>query len=179
MGEDFRTNVTAQVSIPSRDMRCCLLIGLCNFFVSAAFLPLLAKGTKSTPGYSSTIINTTSVSGIMKGSSGGQFAYATSKSAMNHLTQMLATTFIDTKVRGNAIAPAVFPSEMTGGQSDENQKTKLDGERGKSYPAQRPGKDEDVAAAVLYLAGPGGVFINGQILHLDGGNMLKEATVDF
>jgi len=157
----FKTNVFAQ------------------FFVSAAFLPLLAKGTKSTPGYSSTIINTTSISGIMKGSSGGQFAYGTSKSAMNHLTQMLATMLVDTKVRVNAIAPAVFPSEMTSDQTDENQKSKLTSGRGKDYPAKRPGKDEDIAAAVLYLAGPGGVFINGQILHLDGGRLLQEPTVDF
>lgn len=92
---------------------------------------------------------------------------------------MLATIFVDTKVRVNAIAPAVFPSEMTGGDSDANNKTELKSDRGKQYPAKRPGRDEDVAAAVLYLAGPGGVFINGQILHLDGGNLLREPSVDF
>ncbi|TGZ83471.1 NAD(P)-binding protein [Ascodesmis nigricans] len=163
--QTYRTNVTAQ------------------YFVSIAFLPLLSAGTKSTSGYCASIINTTSTSGIMKGSSGGQFAYSTSKSAFNHLTQMLATTFmeLDAKVRVNAIAPAVFPSEMTAGKSGADQKTAREemGERGKSYPAGRPGREEDVAAAVLYLAGPGGVFVNGQVVRLDGGNLLKQPTVMF
>ena len=33
----------------------------------------------------------------------------------------------------------------------------------------RPGSDADMAACVLWLAGPGGVFMNGQIVYLDGG----------
>lgn len=59
--ETFQTNITAQ------------------YFMSAAFLPLLAKGREVTPGYSTSIVNVASISGVMKGSSMGQFAYATSK----------------------------------------------------------------------------------------------------
>ena len=33
----------------------------------------------------------------------------------------------------------------------------------------RPGHDSDMAATILYLAGPGGVFLNGQVIYLDGG----------
>ena len=51
-------------------------------FVSAAFLPLLNAGAKSVKGYASQIINTSSISGIMKNASGGQFAYAGSKQAV-------------------------------------------------------------------------------------------------
>jgi len=51
-------------------------------FVSAAFLPLLNAGAKNVKGYASQIINTSSISGIMKGASGGQFAYAGSKQAV-------------------------------------------------------------------------------------------------
>lgn len=51
-------------------------------FTAASFLPLLKKGAESTTGYASQIINTTSISGLMKGSSGGQFAYAASKASM-------------------------------------------------------------------------------------------------
>lgn len=58
----FQTNLTAQ------------------FFTTAAFLPLLAKGRDATPGFTSSVINIASMSGVMKGSSSsGQFAYATSK----------------------------------------------------------------------------------------------------
>lgn len=37
---------------------------------------------------------------------------------------------------------------------------------------ERTGGDADMAAAVLYLAGPGGVFLNGQVLYPDGGMLL-------
>jgi len=59
--ETLQTNLTAQ------------------FFMTAAFLPLLAKGRDVTPGYTSSVVNTASISGVMKESSSGQFAYATSK----------------------------------------------------------------------------------------------------
>ncbi|KAL8905718.1 MAG: hypothetical protein Q9207_002474 [Kuettlingeria erythrocarpa] len=105
--ETFRTNITAQ------------------YFVTAAFLPLLAKGREVTPGYSTSVVNIASISGVMKGSSMGQFAYATSKAGLIHLTRMLATTCADAKIRVNCIAPGIFPSEMTAGGSGEDQKSEL------------------------------------------------------
>ena len=129
--ETFETNVTSQ------------------FFMSAAFIPLLAKATGSTAGYSSCITNITSISGLMKGSSNGQFAYASSKAAMAHLSRMLATTLMSTKIRVNQvcceptsklwyntdadvkqIAPGVFPSEMTTSESDDAQKSELSSKLG-------------------------------------------------
>lgn len=144
------------------------------FYMSMTFLPLLAKGNEVTPGYSSQVINVSSISGAMKGSSSGQFAYASSKAAATHLSKMLATTFVKTKVRVNVIAPGVFPSEMTTGSSDEDNKSVIEG--GMSNPAGRPGKDTDMAATVLLLAGPGGVFFNEQILYPDGGNTLVQPS---
>lgn len=73
------------------------------FWMSMTFLPLLAKGGSVTPGYTSQIINVSSISGYMKGSSNGQFAYASSKAAATHLGRMLATTLIGTKVRVNTM----------------------------------------------------------------------------
>ena len=93
--ETYQTNVAAQ------------------FFMAMAFLPLLAKARESTPQYSSSVINVSSISGYMKGSSGGQFSYASSKAALTHLTRMLATAFAGVKVRVNAIAPGIFPSEVS------------------------------------------------------------------
>ncbi|KAF1917772.1 hypothetical protein BDU57DRAFT_445132 [Ampelomyces quisqualis] len=142
------------------------------FWMSMNFLPLLAKGKDATPGHTSQVINISSISGYMKGSSNGQFAYASSKAAGTHLSRMLATTFAGTKVRVNTIAPGVFPSEMTTGSSDEDNKSVIDSKM--SNPAGRPGKDTDMAATVLFLAGPGGVFYNEQVLYPDGGNTLTQ-----
>lgn len=147
--DTFETNVSAQ------------------YFMSAGFLPLLAKAGASTPKLSPSIINITSISGVMKGSSNGQFAYASSKAAILHLTRMMATTFAEAKIRVNSIAPGVFPSEMTAGESDEHQKSELDSEA--SSPAGRYGSETDMGACVLFLAGPGGQFLNGQIIYPEGG----------
>jgi len=155
--ETYRTNVAAV------------------YFMSAHFLPLLAKGNETIKGYSSSIINITSISGIMKTPSSGQFAYAASKAAAIQVTRNLGNTLINTKVRVNSIAPGVFPSEMTAQESADNNKSELPG-FGEGLPAGRAGKDEDMAASVLFLAGQGGVFYNGQIIAPDGGNLLKTAS---
>ena len=149
--DTFQTNVTGQ------------------YWMSMAFLPLLAKDTAKTPGYSSSVVNVSSISGAMKGSGGGQFAYASSKAAFTHLSRMLATTFKDVKVRVNTIAPGIFPSEMTAGDSEEDKKSTLDMEP--TNPSGRTGEDSDVAATILILAGKGGLFYNEQIMYPDGGKL--------
>lgn len=109
----------------------------------------------------SSVVNISSISGAMKGSSNGQFAYASSKAAYTHLSRMLATTFKDVGVRVNVIAPGVFPSEMTAGSSGDDNKSELDM---RSYnPAGRKGYDTDMAASILFLAGRGGAWYNEQI----------------
>ncbi|SCO86250.1 related to NAD(P)H-dependent oxidoreductase [Fusarium oxysporum] len=140
------------------------------YYMSMAFLPLLAKGRETTPGYSSQIVNVSSISGAMKGSSMGQPAYATSKAALTHLSRMIATLTKDIKVRVNVIAPGLFPSEMTTGESDEGNKSNID--KKMTNPAGRPGHDTDMAATILFLAGKGGLFYNGQIVYPDGGKFL-------
>ncbi|KAI4236099.1 MAG: hypothetical protein LQ349_002751 [Xanthoria aureola] len=152
--ETFNTNITAQ------------------YFMTAAFLPLLAKGREVTPGYSTSVVNVASISGVMKGSSMGQFAYATSKAGLIHLTRIMASTFAEAKIRVNCIAPGLFPSEMTAGSSGDDQKSELKPEL--SNPAGRPGSDSDMAACILFLAGPGGLFLNAQVLYPDGGNILVQ-----
>ncbi|KAF5594625.1 NAD(P)H-dependent oxidoreductase [Fusarium subglutinans] len=145
------------------------------YYMSMAFLPLLAKGCETTPGYSSQIVNVSSISGAMKGSSMGQPAYATSKAALTHLSRMIATLTKDIKVRVNVIAPGLFPSEMTTGESDEGNKSNID--KKMTNPARRPGHDTDMAATILFLAGKGGLFYNGQIVYPDGGSTLINPAI--
>lgn len=147
-----------------------------QYFMSMAFLPLLHKGHEQDAMYTSSVVNVSSISGAMKGTSGGQFSYAASKAAFTHLTRMLATTFMQTKVRVNCIAPGIFPSEMTAGQSDESQKSQLDPKSGN--PAGRKGTDPDMAATILFLAGRGGAFYNHQVLYPDGGATLYQPAAN-
>lgn len=147
------------------------------FFVTTAFLPLLSKATDDTHGWSSTVINISSISGLIKASQ-HHFAYNASKAAAIHLTKMLAHEIADSgvKVRVNNIAPGVFPSEMTAKESDDTQKSSLPKEKYESkIPAGRPGKDQDMAGAVLFTAS--NQYLNGQTVVVDGGYVLAVGSV--
>lgn len=147
------------------------------YFMTAAFLPLLSRGTEAEHGFSSTVINISSISGIVKVSQ-HHFAYNTSKAAAIHLTKMLAheAQSSNIKVRINNIAPGVFPSEMTAKESDEKQKSQLPKEQyeGK-VPAARPGNDRDMGSAILFAAT--NQYLNGQTVVVDGGYVLAAGTV--
>lgn len=133
------------------------------YFMTGAFLPLLSRATEHNKGYSGTIINITSISGIVLKSQ-GHFSYNASKAAANHLTKMLASEISNqgVKVRINAIAPGVFPSEMTAGDSKDNQKSELPKEKYSHLPSERPGTDRDMANAVIFAAT--NQYLNGQVM---------------
>ncbi|KAI2602724.1 hypothetical protein GGR54DRAFT_633774 [Hypoxylon sp. NC1633] len=142
------------------------------FFSTTAFLPLLQKSSERFPGWSGAVINITSVSGLIK-SAQDHFGYNSSKGAAVHLTRMLAGEIAanELKVRVNSIAPGVFPSEMTTEGSGKDQKSFLEKDKFlKKVAAGRPGKDEDMAQAVLFLAA--NQYVNGQTLPVDGGYTL-------
>ncbi|KAF2144279.1 uncharacterized protein K452DRAFT_349990 [Aplosporella prunicola CBS 121167] len=142
------------------------------FFMSTAFLPLLQKATEHQHGYSGTIINITSISGMVKISQ-GHFAYNASKGAAIHLNKMLSSEIAKAglKIRVNSIAPGVFPSEMTTQESGDNQKSEMPKEHKEGLPSSRPGNDRDMAAAILFAASC--QYLNGQNFAVDGGYLIQ------
>jgi len=142
------------------------------YFMTTAFMPLLQKSTDSHKGWSSTVINIASISGMVKNPQ-HHFQYNASKAATLHLTRMLANTVAESgiKVRINAISPGVFPSEMTAGDSGEDQKSFIPKDKyADKVPAARPGKDEDMAQTALFFAC--NQYLNGQNVAVDGGYTL-------
>ncbi|KAI1211988.1 uncharacterized protein F4807DRAFT_417146 [Annulohypoxylon truncatum] len=142
------------------------------FFATAAFLPLLQKSSERFPGWSGTVINISSISGLVK-TAQHHFAYNASKAAAIHLTRLLAaeTAANKLKIRVNSIAPGVFPSEMTTEGSGGDQKSYIEREKYAKIPAGRPGKDDDMAQTVLFFAA--NQYLNGQTLAVDGGYTLE------
>lgn len=142
------------------------------FFVSCAFLPLLSKSTEKHYGWSSTIINISSISGVVRISQ-GHFSYNASKGAVVHLNKMLSSEVQSSglKIRINAIAPGVFPSEMTTQDSKDNQKSEMDKDHKGNLPSHRPGKDRDMAAAILFASAC--QYLNGQNIPVDGGYLIQ------
>lgn len=87
---------------------------------------------------------------------------------------MLATEIAKNgiKVRVNSIAPGVFPSEMTTQDSrDDNQKSEMAKDHKGNLPAERPGKDQDMAAAILFVVCC--QYLNGQTVTVDGGYTIQ------
>ncbi|KAF7370173.1 Nad-binding protein [Mycena sanguinolenta] len=142
------------------------------YLMTTAFLPLLQRATEQHHGYSGTVINITSISGMLKASQ-GQFSYNTSKGAFIHLNKMLAAEVAKAglKIRINGIAPGIFPSEMTTGSSGEDQKSSIPKKEREGLPSGRPGNDRDMAAAVLFAASC--QYLNGQNIPVDGGYLIQ------
>ncbi|KAF7337093.1 Nad-binding protein [Mycena venus] len=142
------------------------------YLMTTAFLPLLQRATEQHHGYSGTVINITSISGLLKVSQ-GHFSYNTSKGALIHLNKMLATEVAKAglKIRINGIAPGVFPSEMTTESSGGDQKSSIPKEQREGLPSGRPGNDQDMAAAVLFAASC--QYLNGQNIPVDGGYLIQ------
>ncbi|KAI5121396.1 hypothetical protein M0805_003168 [Coniferiporia weirii] len=145
------------------------------FFVSTAFLGLLAKGAEDNRLLQASIINITSISAIMRLAQ-NHFAYNSGKAASSHLTRMMATEFMlkGIPVRVNAIAPGVYTSEMTqyvfsNPANTVQEQTNRVGQGIQPVPAGRPGSAQEVAGTVIYLASPAGCYTNGQELVIDGG----------
>jgi len=108
------------------------------------------------------IISITSVVGAM--GNAGQSNYAAAKAGMIGFTKSLAR---EVGVRGitvNAVAPGFIETDMT---------SNLPGEQKESLASQIPmgrlGTPDEVANAVLFLAGDSGSYITGQTLHVNGG----------
>ena len=123
-------------------------------FIKAASRPMMkSKGR---------IINITSVVGLI--GNAGQANYAASKAGLIGLTKSVAKELAGRGVCVNAVAPGFITTDMTAAL-DEASRTKLL----ESIPLGRLGGPEEIAAAVEYLAGPGGSYITGQTLVVDGG----------
>lgn len=130
------------------------------FLLTQSLLPLL-EATAS-PKDPARIINIGSMEGL-RAADRQNYSYAASKAGLHHLTRVLARELGPRHMTVNAVAPGVVETQMTQAlltdEADYRSRT----------PLRRLGRPEDIAAAVLYLAGPGGAFVTGAILPVDGG----------
>jgi NAD(P)-dependent dehydrogenase (short-subunit alcohol dehydrogenase family) len=91
--------------------------------------------------------------------------YSLVKGALVTLTKTLAAELGPRRVRVNAVAPGSVPTPGAVGLNDKAEYER----RARTIPLRRLGREEDNSNAVLFLLSPAASFINGEILHVDGG----------
>ncbi len=94
----------------------------------------------------------------------GQANYSASKGGLVSLTRTLALEFARYQINVNGVAPGLINTPMTQGMPETARARLL-----RMQPTGKMGCVEDIAAAVTFLASDQSQFINGQILHVDGG----------
>jgi 3-oxoacyl-[acyl-carrier protein] reductase len=108
------------------------------------------------------IVNITSVVGAA--GNPGQANYAAAKAGVVGMTKSLAREVGSRNITVNCVAPGFIDTDMTRALSEEQRQALL-----AQIPLGRLGAPEDVAAAVAYLVSPGGGYVTGAVLHVNGG----------
>jgi len=112
------------------------------------------------------IINITSVVGVS--GNPGQANYAAAKAGVVGMSKSLAREIGSRNITVNCVAPGFIDTDMTRALSEEQRKALLE-----RIPLGRLGTPQDVAAAVAYLASPGGGYVTGAVLHVNGGMVMS------
>jgi NAD(P)-dependent dehydrogenase (short-subunit alcohol dehydrogenase family) len=129
------------------------------------------------PQGSGCILATSSVAALQTGFS--PHAYGAAKAAVIALVRSAAMELAPNRVRVNAIVPGGIDTSIVRNDSDGapvtedvERRARVRARLADLQPIPRVGEPEDIAGAAAYLAGPGGEFVTGQTLVIDGGLVL-------
>lgn len=135
------------------------------YYVTQTFLPLLKKGTNSN------IVNVSSISSLIGGSSVG---YSVAKAGVNMLSQLLGKELAQFKIRVNTICPGLVYTKIHV-HSNMMSETEYD----KMIESQKPlypfdiGEPIDIAEIICFLASDKSKWISGTNIICDGGRYVS------
>ncbi|MCF5722803.1 SDR family NAD(P)-dependent oxidoreductase [Pseudomonas syringae] len=134
-------------------------------WLTSALLPTIAQGGGGS------VVLMASIAGV-RGNK-GLGLYGLSKAGLAQLARNLAVEWGPANIRVNAISPGVIQTEFAGPLTDNPE---VLSRRTALTPLRRVGRPEEVAALALLLAAPGGAFISGQNIIVDGGTTIGDGN---
>jgi len=129
------------------------------FFFATAALPHLWAGD--------CIINTTSVTAYR--SSPSLIDYSSTKGAITTFTRSLATNLAEKNIRVNAVAPGPVWTPLIVSTFEEEKIRSF----GKETAMKRAGQPSELGPAYVFLASDEASFITGQVIHVNGGEVVN------
>lgn len=130
------------------------------FFLTQALYPALKAA--ASPQQPAKVINIASIDGLRL-NPWETYSYQASKAAVINLTKRMSARLVKDNVYVTAIAPGAFPSEMNRAARDHGDTV------AHAIPNGRIGREEDMAAAAIYLAARSGDYVIGETIAVDGG----------
>ncbi|WP_409261720.1 SDR family NAD(P)-dependent oxidoreductase [Pseudomonas putida] len=134
-------------------------------WLTNALLPAMADGGGGS------VVLMASIAGVRGNKALG--LYGLSKAGLAQLARNLAVEWGPANIRVNAISPGVIDTEFARPLTDNPEVLQR---RLALTPLRRVGRPEEVAALALLLAAPGGAFISGQNLIVDGGTTIGDGN---
>lgn len=129
------------------------------FYMTQAVMPHLGQG--------SAIINTASITAYR--GSPNLIDYSATKGAIVSFTRSLSMNIVDKGIRVNGVAPGPIWTPLIPSTFTEDEVSKF----GASQPMKRPGQPEELAPAYVYLASSDSSYVSGQIIHINGGEVIN------
>ncbi|MGI8649275.1 MAG: SDR family NAD(P)-dependent oxidoreductase [Rubrobacter sp.] len=131
------------------------------YLVSQAVLPGMKERGEGR------IINTTSVA-ARNGGGPGSSAYATAKAGVSNLTRAMAKELVPDGILVNGVAPGIITTPFHDRFTPPDVREKMTG----AIPIGREGTPEEVAGVVVFLASDSGRYLVGEIVEVNGGQLM-------